>query len=350
MTRLALHDLTLAYPNAAIPALDRLSLTVAPGTITALLGPSGCGKTTAMKLIAGLLSPQSGDISLDGQSILALPPERRGAVMVFQNHLLFPFMTLAENIGFGLKMRGTPTAEITTRVGQMLDRVRLTGLGARRPADLSGGQQQRAALARALVLRPRVLLLDEPLANLDAHLRGEMRALILSLQRETGITTLFVTHDQEEAVVIADRIALILAGRLAQEGPPATFYTRPATATVARFFGGMNFLPGHASGGQFHSALGPLTIAAEAPDGPGLLTIRPEAVLLAAGPVNSRTARVAAHAFLGTQSRLHLVVGDTPLQALVPPAEAARFPPGTDLAITLPTEALWVLPPDPPAT
>ncbi len=346
MTRLTLDCLTLTYPGAPLPALDRLSLTLQPGSITALLGPSGCGKTTAMKLIAGLLTPTSGDITLDGRSILATPPERRGTVMVFQNHHLFPFMTLAENIGFGLKMRGTPAPEIAARVGAMLERVQLTGLGPRRPVELSGGQQQRAALARALVLSPRVLLLDEPLSNLDAHLRGEMRSLILELQRETGITTLFVTHDQEEAVVMANRIALILQARLAQEGPPAAFYDRPADAAVARFFGGVNFLPGHASGGQFLSAIGPLTLPAGAPEGPGLLTFRPEALRLGPGPANNLQARLVGQAFLGTQTRLTLRIAGTTVEALVRPAEATLFTSGTDLTVTLPSETLWILPPE----
>jgi ABC-type Fe3+/spermidine/putrescine transport system ATPase subunit len=350
MTRLALDHLSYTYPNAARSALDQLSLTIAPGTLTALLGPSGCGKTTAMKLIAGLLAPTSGDITVDGQSIRTLLPEKRGTVMVFQNHLLFPFMTLAENVGFGLKMRGTPAPEIAARVGEMLERVHLAGLGARRPADLSGGQQQRAALARALILKPRVLLLDEPLSNLDAHLRGEMRALIQSLQRETGITTLFVTHDQEEAVVMADRIALILDGRLAQEGVPTAFYNRPANIAVARFFGGVNFLVGEIRAGQFHSALGPVNIPEGAADGPGTLTIRPEAIQFGPSQGNSRKARLTGRAFLGTLTRLHLLVGDTPLQALVAPAQAATLPDGAEITVSFPADALWVLPAQTPAS
>ena len=348
MTGLTLQDVTKTYTGAARPALDRVSLTVAPGTLTALLGPSGCGKTTAMKLVAGLMQPTSGDILLDGQSVLTVPPERRGAVMVFQNHLLFPQMTLADNIGFGLKMRHLPKAEITARVGHMMARVRLDGLGHRRPSELSGGQQQRAALARALILQPQVLLLDEPLSNLDAHLRDEMRSLIRDLQRETAITTLFVTHDQHEAVVIADRIALLLEGRLAQHGAPATLYARPASAAVARFFGGVNFIAGRVAGGQFHSALGPLRLDHAAPDGPGLLTIRPEALRTGARPdqPNTLTARLTGLVFLGTQTRLLLRVGTQPLEALVTPADAAVLTVGEELALTLPPDALWVMPQD----
>ncbi|MCA9784892.1 MAG: ABC transporter ATP-binding protein, partial [Candidatus Cloacimonetes bacterium] len=178
----------------------------------ALLGPSGCGKTTTMRMLAGLLQPSSGDIRFEGKSVMAVPPERRGAVMVFQKHLLFPHMSVAENIGFGLKMRGMGKAEIARRVGAMLALVQLPGYEKRRPHQLSGGQQQRVALARALVIEPTVLLLDEPLANLDANLRLEMRKLIRNLQQELNITTFFVTHDQEEAVMLADRVALMVDG------------------------------------------------------------------------------------------------------------------------------------------
>ena len=349
MSILTLDRLSKTYPGAAHPALDQLSLTLPSGSLTALLGPSGCGKTTAMKLIAGLLDPTSGDIALDGQSILSLPPDRRGTVMVFQNHLLFPFMTLAENVGFGLKMRHMPATQIALQTDEMLERVHLTGLGNRRPADLSGGQQQRAALARALILRPKLLLLDEPLSNLDAHLRAEMRALILDLHSDTGITTLVVTHDQQEAVVMADQIALILDGKLRQFGPPATFYTRPADAEVARFFGAVNFIPGQTRAGLFHSALGPLHLAAGAPPGEGTLTIRPEAIRLGSAAPDGRsgnclTVTVTNCSFLGTQTRLHLAHDTTQLQALVSPAEAGLLQIGQTTTITLPPEALWVLP------
>jgi len=349
MSILTLNHLSKTYPGAARPALDQLSLTLPSGSLTALLGPSGCGKTTAMKLIAGLLDPTSGDIALDGQSILSLPPDRRGTVMVFQNHLLFPFMTLAENVSFGLRMRRLPATRIARETDAMLARVHLTGLGDRRPADLSGGQQQRAALARALILRPKLLLLDEPLSNLDAHLRGEMRALILDLHRDTGITTLVVTHDQQEAVVMADQIALILDGKLRQSGPPATFYTRPADAEVARFFGGVNFILGHAGAGLFHSPLGPLRLPDGAPPGKGTLTIRPEAIRLDSAAPDSRsgnslTVTVTDRSFLGTQTRLGLVHGTTRLEALVTPAEASLLQIGQPVTVILPPAALWVLP------
>ena len=209
MTHVSIQSLTKVYPGADTPALDNLSLEIATGELTALLGPSGCGKTTTMKMIAGLLEPTSGDVRFNDRSILREKPENRGVVMVFQNYLLFPYMSVADNVGFGLKMRKTDPAEIKRRVGEMLDLVKLPDLGDRKPSALSGGQQQRIALARALIVQPEVLLLDEPLSNLDAHLRFEMRDLIRSLQQEMGITTIFVTHDQEEAVVLADRVALM---------------------------------------------------------------------------------------------------------------------------------------------
>lgn len=344
MTRITIRGLSKTYANAAHPALDGLSLDVPAGSLTALLGPSGCGKTTALKIIAGLLAPTSGDVGINGQSILALAPDQRGAVMVFQNPLLFPHMTVAENIGFGLAMRRRPRGEIAARVAEMLALVQLSGLGPRRPSQLSGGQAQRVALARALILKPRVLLLDEPLSNLDASLRAEMRDLIRSLHRATGITTLFVTHDQEEAVVMADNIALILDGRLQQYGPAEAFYKSPATETVARFFGGTNFIPGQNKSGIFTSAFGPLILPQTAQDGPGTLTIRPENIRLGAAPINTLLATLTDKTYLGTQTRLILKVGDTPLEALVHPDDAAALRTGVALEINLPPQSLWLLP------
>jgi ABC-type Fe3+/spermidine/putrescine transport system ATPase subunit len=343
MTTLTLSGLTKVYSSAGQAAVRDLRLTVDSGSLTALLGPSGSGKTTTMKLIAGLLTPDKGEITLDGQPITTLPPERRNVAMVFQNPLLFPHLTVAQNVGFGLKLRSLPAADSAAQVATMLDRVRLTGLGDRRPAQLSGGQQQRAALARALILRPKVLLLDEPLSNLDPTLRDEMRALIRALQRETGITTLVITHDQAEAVALSDQIALLLDGRIAQHARPEDFYCRPASETVARFFGGANFIPGTARNGQFQSALGPLALPAGAPEGDQVLTIRPEALRFSPGE-NARTARVTALTFLGTQTRIDLLVGDIALQALTTPDAARTLQTGAETTVSLPAEALWLLP------
>ena len=348
MTSLTLTGLTKAYPDAGQAAVQDLNLTVETGSLTALLGPSGAGKTTAMKLIAGLLTLDAGEIALDGQPITALPPERREVAMVFQSPLLFPHLTVAQNVGFGLRMRGLPRAEIAATVAAMLDRVRLTGLGDRRPSQLSGGQQQRAALARALILRPRLLLLDEPLSSLDPALRDEMRQLIRELQRETGITTLVITHDQAEAVALADQIALLLDGRIVQHDHPEAFYRRPASEAVARFFGGVNFIPGTARDGLFLSALGPLTLPSGAVAGDRILTLRPEALRLSPedqGRDNSRAARVTAVTFLGTQTRVALDIEGIALQALIPPDAGRALTPGDRITVALPPEALWLLPP-----
>lgn len=345
MTTLTLTSLAKAYPGAGQAAVRDLSLAVESGSLTALLGPSGSGKTTTMKLIAGLLAPDDGDIALDGQPITRLPPERREVAMVFQTPLLFPHLTVAENLGFGLRMRGQSRERAAPQIAAMLDRVRLTGLGQRRPAQLSGGQQQRAALARALILRPKVLLLDEPLSNLDPTLRDEMRGLIRTLQRETGITTLVITHDQAEAVALSDKIALLLDGRIAQHARPEDFYQRPATEAVARFFGAVNFIAGTARDGAFHSALGPLALPPAAPAGNCLLTLRPEALRFGPGE-NARTARVTSVTFLGTQTRVELSVAGVPLQALTSPDAARGMSPGDEVTVSLPPEALWLLPSD----
>jgi ABC-type Fe3+/spermidine/putrescine transport system ATPase subunit len=340
---LVLQGLTVRHQGQQQPALADLSLTVAEGSLTAVLGPSGAGKSTLLRLIAGHMAPDRGEVLLNGQSILGLPPDRRGVVLVFQNAPLFPHLTLAENVGFGLRMRGLPRAIIAARAAEMLEKVQLQGLGARRPSQLSGGQAQRGALARALILQPRLLLLDEPLSNLDPSLREEMGALIRQLQRDSGVTTLVVTHDRAEAVALADRIALILDGRLAQEALPEDIFARPATLTVARFFGGANFLPGRATGDAFDCALGRIPLPPGCPQGMGHLTIRPEALRLEPGP-DTLLAEVTELAFLGTQTRVGLALAGQQLMALIPPEAARGLTPGASVPVTLPRQALWVIP------
>ena len=345
MTQVSLRELTKVYQGSAEPSLDRLSLEIASGELAALLGPSGCGKTTTMKMIAGLLEPTEGDVQFDGRSILHEKPEKRGVVMVFQNYLLFPYMNVAENIGFGLKMRKVNKLEINRRVGEMLDLVKLPDLGGRRPSELSGGQQQRVALARALIVEPEVLLLDEPLSNLDAHLRFEMRDLIRGLQQELGITTIFVTHDQEEAVVLADRVALILDGKLKQYAVAEDFYNRPVDEATARFFGGQNFVPGNSDGSRFESALGTLKLPDGAASGAGILTFRPENVRIgnSASSENRLAARLSEKLFMGTQTRLRLRVGNELIDAVANPNEVAGVSKGDEVEISLPPTSLWVL-------
>ncbi len=231
-----------------VDAVVDVTLQVHPGEFVFLLGPSGSGKTTTLRLIAGFGHPTSGDIELAGKSIADVPPYRRDIGMVFQRYALFPHLTVVENTAFGLKMRGIPDRERPKRIEETLAMVRLSGLEKRYPHELSGGQQQRVALARALAYRPALLLLDEPLANLDRRLRDEMRIELKRIQKEAGTTMLFVTHDQEEALTLGDRIAVMHDGRLEQVGTPTEVYYQPATRFVASFIGDMNFLHGSVLG------------------------------------------------------------------------------------------------------
>ena len=317
MTKVSLQNVTRDYAGRRV--LSDLSLQIMAGQMVALLGPSGSGKTTALKIIAGLEPATSGRVLFD---------DGPGPVMVFQNPLLFPHMTVAQNIGFGLRMRGRDDPRL---VAEMLDLVQLNGLGARRPRDLSGGQAQRVALARALILRPKVLLLDEPLSNLDANLRADMRDLIRRVQRDLGLTTILVTHDQAEAVVMADHIALIQGGKLQQYGPPQDFFDRPQSRAVARFFGGVNFIAGQGDGRAFHCALGALPLAVT---GRGWVTIRPERILLG----GDMPARLLERQYLGTSCRLRVMVSDQIF-------EISTGPMVQDVqSITLPADALWFIP------
>src|SRR5262245_20799254 len=246
MSVIAVRGLTKRFGGVA--AVDDLHLDVRDGELMALLGPSGCGKTTTLRTIAGFELPDGGEIHFGDHRVTELPPEQRNIGMVFQNYALFPHMTVYANVAFGLQMRKEPAASVRARVTATLEKVQLRGLEGRYPRQLSGGQQQRAALARALVIAPDVLLLDEPLANLDAKLREEMRFYVRSLQQEVGITTIYVTHDQAEAMVIADRIAVMFNGRIHQLGPPDEIYHCPQTWRVAEFIGLTNFIDGRIVG------------------------------------------------------------------------------------------------------
>ena len=346
MTQVTLSGLTKIFDEKSPPAVDQLDLEIESGKLTALLGPSGCGKTTTMKMIAGLLRPTSGDISFDGGSILSIPPEDRGAVMVFQNYLLFPYMTIAENIGFGLKMRKVGRKEIRTRVTDMLDLVQLPGFEDRKPRQLSGGQQQRIALARALIVQPNVLLLDEPLSNLDAHLRDEMRELIRRIQTEMGITTVFVTHDQEEAVVLADRIALLFDGQLQQFDVPDAFFDSPQSVEIAKFFGGTNFIPGHYEGGEITTSIGRFQAPRSAvDDGDAVLSIRPEAVTLGADGGNSVMGRIRSHVYVGRYARFRVALGDIEVEAITDPGQVKLFNDGDEVPVMFDSTKIWVIRP-----
>jgi spermidine/putrescine ABC transporter ATP-binding subunit len=227
-----------------VAALDNVSISFLDGEFFGLLGPSGSGKTTLLRAIAGFVEPDQGTISFDGERVESVPVHKRAIGMVFQNYALFPNLTVDGNIAFGLSVRRAPAQEIERRVEEMLALVRLSGLGARKPRELSGGQQQRVALARALITRPKVLLLDEPLGALDRRLRQQMQVELKDIQRETGVTTIFVTHDQEEALTLSDRIAIIDQGRLMQIGAPQEVYERPATIFAAQFLGDANVFSG----------------------------------------------------------------------------------------------------------
>lgn len=242
MARLALVDLVKKYGSTY--AVRDISLDVADGEMVCLLGPSGCGKTTTLRMIGGFIVPDSGDVRIDGKSVVREPPERRPTGMVFQRYTLWPHMDIYHNVAFGLELRKVPRRAIEEKVRSALDLVGLPGVEKRLPSQLSGGQQQRVALARALVLEPRILLLDEPLSNLDAQLRVRMREELTAIQRRVGITSVFVTHDQEEALSIADRIAVMRLGVMEQVAAPSELYERPATLFVASFIGTMNSIAG----------------------------------------------------------------------------------------------------------
>ena len=275
MGELILENLSITYGNQ--PVIRDFNLRVADGEMVSILGPSGAGKTTILKAIAGLTAPCRGQILLDGQPLRGLPPEKRDAVMVFQNPLLFPFMNVEQNISFGLRMQRHTETVIAEQIENILDLTRLTGLGRRKIHELSGGQQQRVSLARALVLKPAVLLLDEPLSNLDANLRQQMRELILEIQTKTRVTTLFVTHDQSEALMMSHRVTLLLGGRLRQTGRPRDLFYRPLDPEVARFFGGTNFFEGRFKDGRFHTDFGSFQLSQTTANGHALTaTIRPE--------------------------------------------------------------------------
>jgi putative spermidine/putrescine transport system ATP-binding protein len=274
-------------------AVDDVSLDVAPGEMVVLLGPSGCGKTTTLRLIAGFIAPNAGDIRLDGRSIVALPPHRRDMGIVFQSYALFPHLSVARNIAFGLEMRRAGAAATAARVEEMLRMVRLEAFATRLPRQLSGGQQQRVALARALAIHPRVLLLDEPLSNLDAALRQDMAREIRLLQQARGITSIMVTHDQTEAMALADRLVVLHDGRVQQIGSPEALHLRPANPFVARFIGGSNVVQGRIDAGTRLALTDGLAITLATTyraGGTASLAVRPDSIRLGApGQGGART-------------------------------------------------------------
>jgi putative spermidine/putrescine transport system ATP-binding protein len=332
MTSVAVHLDDLRRTFGTVHALDGLELSLHPGELIALLGPSGCGKTTALRILAGLEDADSGRVVVDGKDITGLPANRRDMGMVFQAYSLFPHLTALQNVEFGLKLRGRPRT--AGRAAEMLDLVGISAHAGRYPHQLSGGQQQRVALARALAIQPQVLLLDEPLSALDAKVRVQLREEIKRIQTEVGTTTLLVTHDQEEALAVADRVGVMRSGRLEQLGAPSDVYLTPATAFVADFVGLSNRLPGTVHGDTVEVLGARLPLIG---DGAGrsevTALVRPESVDVVPDP--QAPGRVLTASFLGPMSRVTVDLAGTLIVAQVASSRLTELAPGTPVRIDL---------------
>jgi iron(III) transport system ATP-binding protein len=351
MTAIRIDNVSKSYgPTRAV---DDLSLAIEPGELFFLLGPSGCGKTTLLRMLAGFITPDVGDIWFGAERVNDVPPRLRDTGMVFQNYALWPHRTVAGNVAYGLEVRRLGKAEIALKVEAALRLVRLEGLADRRPTQLSGGQQQRVALARALVIQPRILLLDEPLSNLDARLRLEMRGEIQRIHHATKLTMVYVTHDQKEALSLADRMAVLHQGKLVQVGTPVELYNRPASRFVADFLGDANFIPGEVV--ELRDAG---HIVADTPVGRlvGTLTqgqvrvgqrvtvaIRPESLSVGKSHENLIQARMERSEFLGEVLHVRLRAGDTPLTALAFQGSLPDRPAADSLVVSVPAERVMVL-------
>jgi iron(III) transport system ATP-binding protein len=318
-----LRDLTIRFGDKI--AVDGVNLAIAAGELFLLLGPSGCGKTTLLRSVAGFVEVGAGAITFGDEDVTRLPAHARNAGMVFQSFALWPHLSVFENVAFGLRERRVPKDEVKARVEAALASTRLPGYGGRRVDEISGGEQQRVALARALVVRPRCLLLDEPLSNLDARLRHEMREEIRRLCKEHGLTTIYVTHDQKEALAVADRVGVMTSGKLLQVGTPADVYRRPRSRAVAAFVGETNLVRGRvveadAAGARVDTALGPLVVARDglqpAAGTSVWVSIRPECLRIGApdGAPNVLRGRQERFVYLGELTERHLRVGDVPLR------------------------------------
>jgi len=360
---IAIASLTKRFGD--VGAVNQLDLEVRPGELVALLGPSGCGKTTTLRLVAGFLTPEGGEIRV-GDRVLSspavvVPPERRRMAMIFQSYALWPHMTVAQNVGYGLRFAGVGRADRDRRVDEMLRAVQLAGYGARYPGELSGGQQQRVAVARALVVEPEILLLDEPLSNLDASLREEMRFEIRRLHERFSITTLYVTHDQAEAMVISDRVAVLRDGRVAQIGPPAELFERPRTRFVAEFVGKTNLIdaiadgPGWVRRGGLRlrvpgEALAPSAASSTPPATPVVVSIRPHQIALgprgavadASGSVLAGT--VVRASYLGDAVDYQVALDGSDVVLRIAGPAPARVGPGQAVSVVVPAAACVLLP------
>lgn len=350
-SELVLHRLTKHF--GTLVAVDQVTLEVAAGEFVCVLGPSGCGKTTLLRLVAGFETPSEGAIYYRGAPVHHLPPQERNFGIVFQSYALFPHMTVWDNVAFGLRVRRLPAAEVRTRVAKMLELVGLEQAARLYPAQLSGGMQQRVALARALAIRPRVLLLDEPLSALDAKIRVRLRAEIRRIQRELGVTVLYVTHDQEEALSIADRLVVMWQGRVQQAGPPPEVYTRPVNSFVADFVGTTNLLQARVDdrGVVWWGEVAVEVVGGSRGPGSVLLGVRPERLRLldehdVAGLPNCVAGQVETWTFFGPYVRLHVNTGGELLAVDVPQEvlRSERITTGRRVAIHIPPEAVWVFP------
>jgi putative spermidine/putrescine transport system ATP-binding protein len=349
MAYLELHGISKSFAGST--AVEGFDLAVEKGEFVSFLGPSGCGKTTTLRMIAGFEMPTTGKITLDGKDLTAKPPNQRNVGMVFQSYALFPNMTVGRNVGFGLKVRGRPKEDIQARVVEMLALIKMSHLEKRYPYQLSGGQQQRVALARALAIQPQVLLLDEPLSALDAKIRVELRAEIRRIQQQLGITTIYVTHDQEEALSLSDRVVVMSAGRMEQVGTPFEIYNFPKTSFVASFVGTLNQLRCTVADSEkglvaFDGQTIRVGSSVRRPQGAEvLMMLRPEELHLGVnGGENQLRGRVSSVMFLGSVVRVSVKVGEAELTLDLLNERKLSLPvEGAEQVLSFPSHACWVM-------